>query len=93
MTATEEAEAMTHADLLVIGGTGVVGGSLVRCLLDAGRSVRALLRPGSDGAEIERKGVAIVCGDLTDSASLDKVVDGVSAIVTTAAGREILLRV
>ena len=58
-------------EVLVVGGTGDIGGRVVRALVAQGKRVRALVRPGSDPSALEAQGVAIVRGDLTDAASLE----------------------
>lgn len=77
---------MSDKDILVIGATGTVGSKIVDHLLTMGKPVRALIRPGTDAAALESKGVKIVRGDLTDRESLDCPIDGVQAVVTTATG-------
>jgi dihydroflavonol-4-reductase len=57
----------------VTGGTGFVGGMLVRKLCEAGYQVRALVRPGADTRQLEGLPVERVQGDLRD---LDSLVDG-----------------
>jgi len=58
----------------------------VRELLSRGASVRALVREGSDATRLTAHGVEVVRGDLVDPASLEPALDGVRALVTTAAG-------
>lgn len=72
--------------ILVVGGTGILGGRVVRELVASGKSVRALVREGSDTTRLAAQGVELVRGDLVDPASLDPALDGVDALVTTAAG-------
>ena len=48
--------------------------------------MRALVREGSDAIPLSEQGVEIVRGDLVDPASLEPALDGVDALVTTAAG-------
>ena len=43
--------------VLVVGGTGMLGGQVVTALLSRGQRVRALLRPASDAAELMKAGV------------------------------------
>ncbi len=52
---------------LVTGATGFVGSHLVRALRLRGRPVRALVRPGTDAGHLERLGVEVVPGDVTDA--------------------------
>ncbi|MEA3166584.1 MAG: hypothetical protein QOJ26_1456 [Thermoplasmata archaeon] len=72
--------------VLVVGATGNLGGRVVDHLLSRGKRVRALVRSGTDASRLEAKGVEVVRADLTDRATLDAPVSGVSAVVTTAAG-------
>ena len=51
---------------LVTGATGFVGSHLVRSLRLRGRPVRALVRPGTATDRLERLGVEVVPGDVTD---------------------------
>jgi uncharacterized protein YbjT (DUF2867 family) len=61
--------------VLVTGGTGFIGPHVVRAIQDAGHDVRALVRKGSiPGTEPAQ-------GDLTDSESLRRAVEGVDAVV------------
>jgi uncharacterized protein YbjT (DUF2867 family) len=79
---------MTDSDsnVLVVGGTGTLGGRAVRELVSRGRSVRALVRAGSDATGLTAQGVEVVRGDLVDPASLERALEGMDALVTTAAG-------
>ena len=49
---------------LVTGGTGFVGGALVRALVASGAQVRVLARPTSQTEALEALGVEIVRGDI-----------------------------
>ena len=72
--------------VLVIGATGHLGGKVVRALLNRNKSVRALVRPGSDASALKKLGVEIVRGDMMDPASLKPAMEGMDALITTAAG-------
>ena len=72
--------------VLVVGGTGMLGGQVVDELVSRGRQVRALVRPASNARRLEQADVEIVRGDMMDPASLLPAVDGVDAVITTAAG-------
>jgi uncharacterized protein YbjT (DUF2867 family) len=72
--------------VVVVGGTGMLGGQVVTALLSRGKRVRALVRPGSERGRLERAGVEIVLGDMMDPGSLLSAMDGADAVVTTAAG-------
>ncbi|OIO10553.1 MAG: hypothetical protein AUJ52_04020 [Elusimicrobia bacterium CG1_02_63_36] len=61
----------------VTGGTGFVGASLVRLLLDEGLRVRCLARPGSDHSNLKGLSVELIEGDLLDRASLARGCEGV----------------
>ena len=75
-----------NGHVLVIGGTGMLGGQVVSELLARGKRVRALVRPTSDAKRLESNGVEIARGDMMDPASLLQAMDGADAVVSTAAG-------
>jgi uncharacterized protein YbjT (DUF2867 family) len=77
---------MGDGPVLVVGGTGTLGGQVVTALLERGKQVRALVRPQSDASALEAAGVEIARGDLMDPESLRNALSGVDAVVTTAAG-------
>jgi dihydroflavonol-4-reductase len=54
----------------VTGGTGFIGGALVRHLLAAGHEVRVLVRPGADTRQLNGLPVERVEGDVRDPNSL-----------------------
>lgn len=60
----------------VTGGTGFVGGHLVKRLIRDGVSVKALVRDSSKADELKKLGVELVTGDTTDKASLQGVIRG-----------------
>ena len=70
--------------LLVVGGTGELGGRVVRVLLGQGYEVRCLVRAGSDGERLEELGAKVVRGDLTDPGSLVDACQGVETVIATA---------
>jgi uncharacterized protein YbjT (DUF2867 family) len=72
--------------VLVVGGTGHLGGKVVAELLARGKAVSALVRPGSDPGPLEAKGVEIATGDMLDLDSLLAAMAGVDAVISTAAG-------
>jgi uncharacterized protein YbjT (DUF2867 family) len=72
--------------VLVLGGTGMLGGQVVTELLSRGKRVRALVRPTSDATRLEGAGAEIARGDMMDPASLLKAMDGADAVISTAAG-------
>ncbi len=70
--------------VLVTGGTGYLGGAIVRELLAAGWQVRCLVRPTSDRSVLP-KGVEVVTGDVTDPESLRPPMADVQLVCHSAA--------
>ncbi len=70
---------------LVTGGSGFVGGHLIRRLLSDGWRVRALGRSAEARASIEALGAEPVASDLLDRAALLHVMDGVEVVFHVAA--------
>lgn len=58
------------AKILVTGSTGLVGGNLVRKLIDSGEKIKVLLRKTSKPVAFKPDEVEIVYGDITDKNSL-----------------------
>lgn len=77
--------------ILVVGGTGDLGGRIVRHLTSAGETVRCVVRTESDGSTLREAGAEVVPGSLTDAASLRSACDGVEVVVAsaTAIGRRL----
>jgi dihydroflavonol-4-reductase len=71
--------------VLVTGATGFVGSAVARALLLRGDTVRVLVRPNSDGANLEGLDVERVTGDLRDPASLAPAVEGARVVFHVAA--------
>lgn len=72
--------------VLVVGGTGQLGSQVVTELLARGKQVRALARPTSTTTRLVEQGVQVARGDMLDLDSLIRAMDGVDAVVSTAAG-------
>lgn len=70
--------------ILVVGGTGDLGGRVVRLLREGGHEVRCLVRPGTDDSGVLALGATVVRGDLTEPDSLVRACQGVSTVVATA---------
>lgn len=70
--------------ILVAGATGSLGGKIVHDLIERGDAVRALVRPGSDHAQLRDAGASIAVGDLRDPATLEEACRGVTTVVSTA---------
>jgi dihydroflavonol-4-reductase len=60
----------------VTGGTGFIGGAVVRRLLEAGHEVRALVRPGANTRQLDGLPVERVEGDLLNHESLRRGMAG-----------------
>jgi nucleoside-diphosphate-sugar epimerase len=70
------------ASVMVTGGTGLIGGSIVGRLLAAGRPVRILSRGGNVPA---RPGVSISRGDITCFRDVKAALEGCDAVIHCAA--------
>ncbi|MHB1844485.1 MAG: NAD-dependent epimerase/dehydratase family protein [Deltaproteobacteria bacterium] len=73
------------ADVLVTGGTGYLGGPLVRALCGRGERVRVLLRTHSPRTGLAGLEVEEALGDLTDAASVARALQGVREVFHLAA--------
>jgi dihydroflavonol-4-reductase len=69
----------------VTGGTGFIGGAVVRHLLDSGHLVRALVRPEADTQQLDGLQVERVTGDLSDMDSLRRGVSDCDWVFHVAA--------
>ena len=69
----------------VTGGTGFIGGAVVRHLLEAGHEVRALVRAGADTRQLDGLPVERVEGDLRDGKGLQEGVAGCEWVFHVAA--------
>lgn len=80
---------MNHSDktILVVGATGRQGGAAVKHLLEDGWRLRALAHhPDSAEADaLAAAGVELMPGDLFDSSSLERAVDGVYGVFSMQA--------
>jgi nucleoside-diphosphate-sugar epimerase len=75
---------MPHTVLLT-GATGFVGSHVAELLIRRGDTVRTLARAGSDTAFVEKLGVTVIRGDLTDADALKRAVEGCDVVVHCAA--------
>lgn len=74
-----------HAPLAAVTGAGgFIGRHLVRALADQGWRVRLLLRREPDLADWRGCVVQVVVGSLADAASLNRLVEGASAVIHVA---------
>jgi len=67
------------------GSTGFIGGKLVAKLVRQGHAVRALVRPTSKREGLEGERITAVEGDIRDQSSLQKGMEGCSAVFHLAA--------
>lgn len=72
--------------VLVIGGTGYLGGKVIDELLRRGVKVSAMVRQGSNAKVLESKGVHIITGDLTKPETLVPALKNIDAVISTANG-------
>jgi uncharacterized protein YbjT (DUF2867 family) len=70
--------------ILVIGGTGTLGQTLVSQLLNIGNFVRVLSRNPLKAAYLRDSGAEIVVGDLLDKDSLLKACHGMDVVISAA---------
>lgn len=69
----------------VTGGTGFLGGFLVRDLLARGTTVRVLARPSPRADGLASSGVEIIHGDLADADTISRAVAGADIVYHLAA--------
>jgi uncharacterized protein YbjT (DUF2867 family) len=67
--------------ILVTGGTGFVGSKIVHALRAGERDVRALVRRPDRARTLQAWGCELVEGDLTDTASVRRAVEGCDTVV------------
>ncbi len=70
--------------ILVVGATGMLGGTIVRRLLERGEEVRALVRDPAGEMLLKEAGAETASGDLKGPASLRAACEGISTVITTA---------
>ena len=75
--------------VFVTGGTGFIGGHVVRKLRARGDDVVALVRDSEKGRELEALGCELVIGDLSDAAAIGSGIDGADAVIHGAAIYEV----
>jgi dihydroflavonol-4-reductase len=70
--------------VLVTGATGFLGTNITLLLLDQGFKVKAFGLEGSTTKYIEKEGVEIVFGDITNIQSVENAIEGVDKIIHVA---------
>ncbi|HSB07513.1 MAG TPA: NAD-dependent epimerase/dehydratase family protein [Thermodesulfobacteriota bacterium] len=71
--------------VLVTGGTGFVGGAIVRALVKQGDNVRVLARRTSKTEHLKAMGVEIAYGDILDEESISAALQGCNILYHAAA--------
>lgn len=71
--------------IFLTGATGLIGSNIAAQLLARGDRVRALVRPGSDGSDLDALGVEIARGDITDPDDVRRAAEGCDAAIHSAA--------
>jgi nucleoside-diphosphate-sugar epimerase len=71
--------------VFVTGGTGFIGGHVVRKLCERGDEVRALVRNPEKGQALDVLGCELVAGDLSDEAAIRAGLEGCDAAIHGAA--------
>lgn len=72
--------------VLVAGGSGRLGRLVVRSLIADGMHVRVLTRYKERAIDVQALGAEPVVGDLSDSAAVDRAVEGCSTVIAAASG-------
>jgi nucleoside-diphosphate-sugar epimerase len=75
--------------VFVTGGTGFIGGEVVRQLRERGDEVVCLARDPEKGKAVAALGCELIAGDLGDAMALHKGMDGCDAVIHAAAMYEI----
>jgi dihydroflavonol-4-reductase len=75
--------------VFVTGGTGFIGGHVVRKLRERGDEVRALVRTPSKGTALQELGCELVPGSLSDADAIRTGMEGCDAVVHGAAIYEV----
>jgi nucleoside-diphosphate-sugar epimerase len=71
--------------VFLTGGTGYIGRTLARRLVETGHEVRALVRPTSQAEPLERLGVTTFTGDIADRYSMREGMSGADWVIHAAA--------
>src|SRR5437899_4009726 len=72
--------------ILVAGGTGALGRSLLPLLLERGEAIRVLTRGERPDRGLSALGVDVVTGDVRDKAAVARAVSGASVVVSAIQG-------
>ena len=80
---------MSNQRIVVAGGTGNLGGKIVRALLDKGAQVRVLVRSTSDAeivSHLEQIGAEVAAVDMTSEQAIATACTGATCVVSALAG-------
>ena len=75
--------------ILVAGGTGNLGGRIVRDLIKRGAHVRAVVRPETDSAKVEKLkqlGAEVISAEMSNAEELQRACEGASCVVSALSG-------
>lgn len=72
--------------ILVAGATGYLGSKVIKHLSDKDVKIKAFVRPTTNSEQLKNIGVEISTGDLTKPKTIEKALQGVDVVVSTAIG-------
>lgn len=78
-----------NTTILVVGGTGNLGGRIIKVLIKKGADVRAIVRTNADEAKVqklEQQGVKVIRVNMSDVSELTKACTGASCVVSALLG-------
>jgi nucleoside-diphosphate-sugar epimerase len=75
--------------VFVTGGTGFIGGEVVRQLRERGEVVACLVRNPAKAGKLEAVGCELITGDLGDEAAIRRGMEGCEAVIHAAAMYEV----
>ena len=72
--------------VLVVGGTGTLGRQIAKTAKDAGHAVRCMVRSPRKASFLQEWGCEITQGDFLKPETLDYSLEGIDAVIDSAAG-------